>query len=302
MAEGPGRPRRAVIHLHRAKKSLGQHFLVSESVLSRVAALCREAAEGAEAILEIGPGRGVLTRRLLDFGLPMRAVELDECLARELGGLFPALEVAEGDGRAVVWPDLPGTTGLSSWLLAGNLPYNAATEILLNALAQPEVVQAAAVMLQREVALKFTARPGGEGYGWMAAWTAAWWEGAVRLHVRPGSFSPPPSVRSSFLVLRRRKTPFLPPRCAGPYRAFLEAAFRQPRRTLASNLARNLYSEGRPSPVRLIGIPPDLRAAQVGPEDLARLFLGCYAARRKSGALVAGGGPGEAPPCPSRYS
>ncbi|MEW6757188.1 MAG: 16S rRNA (adenine(1518)-N(6)/adenine(1519)-N(6))-dimethyltransferase RsmA [Acidobacteriota bacterium] len=275
MAEGPGRPWRAVIHPHRAKKSLGQHFLVSESVLSRVAALCREAAEGVEAILEIGPGRGALTRHLLDTGLPVRAVELDGCLARELGGLFPGLEVAEGDGRAVRWPDLPGSTGLSPWLLAGNLPYNAATEILLNALAHPAEVKAAAVMVQREVALKFTARPGGEGYGWMAAWTAAWWEGAVRLHVRPGSFSPPPRVQSSFLVLRRLRSPSLSPECAGTYRVFLEAAFRQPRRTLASNLARSLRSGGRPSPVRLSGIPPVLRAAQAAPEDLARLFLGC---------------------------
>lgn len=274
MAEGSGRFRLAVTFRDRAKKSLGQHFLVSESVLSKVAALCREAAEGVEAILEIGPGHGALTRHLLDSGLPVRAVELDGSLARELRDLFPRLEVHEGDGREVVWADLPKNTGHSTWLLAGNLPYNAATGILLNALAHPFEVKAAAVMVQREVALKFSARPGGEGYGWMAAWTAAWWEGAVRLHVRPGSFSPPPGVQSSFLVLKRRSSPRLPPECVGPYRVFLEAAFRQPRRTLVSNLARSRPLEGGPSPLRLKGIPPGLRAAQMAPEDLERLYLG----------------------------
>ncbi|MEW5763945.1 MAG: ribosomal RNA small subunit methyltransferase A [Acidobacteriota bacterium] len=273
MAEASGRSRRAVTGPARAKKSLGQHFLVSEAVLGKVAGLCRGASEGVEAILEVGPGRGALTRRLLDFGLPVRAVELDEDLARVLGGQLPALDLVVGDGRAVNWRGLSESTGWTSWLLAGNLPYNAATEILLNALAHPVEVIAVAVMVQREVALKFTARPGGVGYGWMAAWTAGWWEGGVRLHVRPGSFSPPPKVQSSFLVLRRRSAPRLPPHCAGAYREFLEAAFRQPRRTLASNLARRPGTvEGSRSDPRA-EIPPGIRAGQMAPEDLERLFL-----------------------------
>jgi 16S rRNA (adenine1518-N6/adenine1519-N6)-dimethyltransferase len=253
----------------RAKKSLGQHFLASEPVLLRVGDLCREAAEGAGGILEVGPGHGALTRYLLALGLPLRAVELDGALAGELRVRFPGLHVTEGDGRSVAWEGLPEETRRTPWLLAGNLPYNAATEILLNALAHPRAVIGAAVMVQREVALKFTARPGGEGYGWMAAWTAAWWEGAVRLHVRPGSFSPPPRIQSSFVVLRRREAPRIPAHAAREYRCFLEAAFRHPRKTLASNLTR---SRGRGAPAGW-GMDPSLRPGQVSPEALAELFL-----------------------------
>lgn len=256
-----------------AKRSLGQHFLVSERVLDRLEVFCREAASGARTVLEIGPGRGALTARLLRLGLPLRAVERDRELVLQLRRDFPGLDVEEGDGRRLDWPRWRGSAGETPLLVAGNLPYNAATEILIEVLSHPEVVCAGAFMVQREVAEKLV--PGGDRTrGPLAAFAAAAWEGRRVLEIPPGAFRPPPKVQSSFCLFHRREVPSVPWERLPTFWDFLKDAFAHPRKTLGS--AVRTWPAEREKAFRealeRAGVPSEFRPAQIPLPVWGRIF------------------------------
>lgn len=257
----------------RAKKSLGQHFLVSRPVVERILYVCRLEAQGADGILEIGPGRGVLTEGLQQMGRPFWAMELDYALAVDLQRRAPHLRVVLGDARRLDLPHLAEESGLRSWLVAGNLPYNAGTQILGRVLEAPEHVAAAVVMLQREVALKFCAAAGEEGYGPLAAGAAPWWEGRILFTVRPGAFRPEPKVTSAVCLVKPRPAPLLPCGELERFRSFAGSAFAQPRKTLASNLSEAGIGRGHTeTALTAAGLPPDARPGRTPPEVLVGLL------------------------------
>ncbi len=227
----------------RAKRSLGQNFLVSEAVIDRIAETCRFLSAEAEGIVEVGPGRGALTDRLAALGKALWAVELDGELAAQLAERLPDVQVTEGDARAFDWCSLWRISGLHPWLFVGNLPYNAGTEILWQALLRRDTFRALVVMLQREVAEKFCAPHGEEGYGPYSAWTHPWWEGQVLFTVKPGAFRPQPKVTSAVCAFTPRRVIPLSSSLQQDYWAFIQRAFRHPRKTLLANLAAG--SEGR---------------------------------------------------------
>lgn len=273
--------------LPRPKRSLGQHFLVSETLLDRLEALCREASAGAGAILEIGPGRGALTSRLLDLGLPMGAVEKDQELASLLRQTYPGLDVMEGDARETDLDRWARRVGAKPLFVAGNLPYNAATEIVTGVLSRPDAVCACAFMVQREVAEKLL--PPGEGSrSPLGAFAAAAWQGRRALEVPPGAFRPPPKVRSTFCLFLRRCPPAVPWERLPAYRAFLEKAFAHPRKTLASWGLGRRGKEGEILRMALeaAGLKFEVRPAEVPLEEWANLFLrldALYGTTRRSG-------------------
>lgn len=257
----------------RPKKSLGQHFLVSQPVVRRVLETCRGEAEGAAGILEIGPGRGALTGGLCALGRPFWAVELDYEMGLALQEHMPAARVILGDARELDLAHVALESGLSPWLVAGNLPYNAATEILGRILASSAHVAAAVVMLQREVAQKLCAAEGGEGYGQMAAGAAPWWERRVLFTVQPGAFRPEPAVTSAVCLLRPRTAPLLPADSVEGYRRFVSRAFAHPRKTLSSNLAAAGLDRGRTGTVlTAAGLTPDVRPGRTPAEAFVALF------------------------------
>jgi 16S rRNA (adenine1518-N6/adenine1519-N6)-dimethyltransferase len=257
----------------RPRRSLGQHFLVSGTVLDRLERLCREAAASCGAILEIGPGRGALTARLLRLGLPVGAVEKDGDLVSHLRRAFPALDLVEGDARRMDLDRWSRKAGCAPLFVAGNLPYNAATEILLGVLSRPDAISAVAFMVQREVAEKLL--PKGEGTRFpLAAFAAAAWEGRRALEVPPGAFRPLPRVRSTFCLFFRRTDPAVPWERLPAYRAFLEKAFAHPRKTLASWGPRGgTAGEAFRTALEAAGLSPVLRPAEVPLDGWASLFL-----------------------------
>lgn len=257
--------------LARAKKSLGQHFLVDSTWIQRILEAAREASTSATALLEIGPGGGALTPGLLDLDLPTWAVEADRELAAALAKEQPNLRVVLGDARELDLPKLAGSSG--RWLVVGNLPYNAGTQILRRILSSPGEVISAVVMLQREVAWKFCADAGGEAYGPLAVWTGGWWERRLLFSVPAGAFRPCPKVISAVCRFDPRVRASLPVDEQARFWSFLRMAFASPRKAMGT-VGRSL---GFPADswmeiLEHLGIDRLARPNQVEPALWVRLF------------------------------
>ncbi len=216
-----------------ARQKLGQHFLVRGAVLDRIAlAACPEREPLA---VEIGPGRGSLTTRLLARAERVIAVELDARLAEELARAHagdPRLEVIAADALR---------TDLGQWgpaAIAGNLPYYAATAILDKVLECGPLMRRGVFLVQKEVARRITALPGSREYGYLSV--AMQLRAGIELlfTVAPAAFHPPPKVDSAVLRLaprdRARELGIAAPR---DFLDFVSLCFRQKRKTLRNNLA-----------------------------------------------------------------
>jgi 16S rRNA (adenine1518-N6/adenine1519-N6)-dimethyltransferase len=212
-----------------ARQRLGQHFLIKGSVLERIAAAACPTPQ--DLVIEIGPGRGALTARLLQRAARVVAVEVDPYLAGHLRAKFagePRLEIVEADVL---------DTDLAAWgpaAITGNLPYYIASPILDKTVraAPPRAV----FLIQKEVAQRLTARPGEPDYGFLTVRTALFADARLLFEVKPAAFHPPPKVDSAAVLLEpRRGAP-----AAGGAAEFLRFAgqcFRHKRKTLRNNLA-----------------------------------------------------------------
>jgi len=263
-------PLREVIRRHelRAKKSLGQNFLLDLNLTARIA---RAAGpfEGVN-VLEIGPGPGGLTRALLAQGARVVAVERDERAIAALGEIatrYPdRLQIIAGD--ALAFDPRPHLT-LPARVVA-NLPYNIATALLVQWLTiepWPPWYDRLVLMFQREVALRITADPGSKTYGRLSV--LAGWRTRARIlfDIAPSAFVPPPKVTSSLIELTPRAAPLA---CAsGALQRITEAAFGQRRKMLRQSL-KSLGGD----PLELLaaaGIAPTARAEDIPVEGFVAL-------------------------------
>jgi 16S rRNA (adenine1518-N6/adenine1519-N6)-dimethyltransferase len=219
------------------KKSLSQHFLTDPAALDEIVAAA-EIAPG-DRVVEIGPGLGVLTRRLLAAGASVTAVELDPGLAawlrRELADV-PAFTLIEADALSLHPRDVAGD---GDYKVVANIPYHI-TSPLLHAFLGAEAPPALVVMLvQAEVAERVAAPPGRMSY--LSAFAQNVADAEVVGRVPPEAFEPPPAVDSAILRLRRRPQPTVP---AGDERErfirVVQAGFRQRRKQLHNGLGREL--------------------------------------------------------------
>lgn len=188
-----GRPKR---------RRLGQNFLADRNVAERIVGLL---ADDPPRVLEIGPGRGALTAPLLDRFGRVLALELDEGLVGPLEERFAGstgLEVRAAD--ALREPLEALLEDAAPWQVAANLPYSVGSAILRRLLPCHRLVTRVVVMLQREVAERVVAEPGGRGHGLLALERAAWAEAGVAFHVSPEAFRPRPKVTSSVLTIELR--------------------------------------------------------------------------------------------------
>jgi 16S rRNA (adenine1518-N6/adenine1519-N6)-dimethyltransferase len=223
---------------HQARKRFGQHFLVDTGVLDAIVSAIDP--RPGEALVEIGPGLGALTRPLLERCERLTVVELDRDLAARLRR-NPALEVIEADVLTVDFAALAAARG-AKLRIVGNLPYNISTPILFHLLGAAAKVEDQHFMLQQEVVDRMAAGPGGKDYGRLSVMLQWRYHVEALIEVPPEAFDPPPRVDSAVV----RMIPWPAP--AAVDRALLEelvaAAFSQRRKLLRHSLGRWLEARG----------------------------------------------------------
>jgi len=255
--------------LPKPRKRFGQNFLHDRGVIERIVA--ELAISSNTALLEIGPGRGALTRRLLETAEHTVAVEIDRDLAQHLRDKFPEqrLRIIEEDILAI---DLERLGRLVyqrpvRWTIAGNLPYNISKPIAMRLVESVATIERAVLMFQREVAQRLCAAPGGADYGPLSVLPRAVYEIDRVIDVAPGSFRPRPAVVSP--VTRWLARPERPaPDQLARLRATLRAAFSNRRKTLRNNVRRALGSE---TVLEQAGLDGARRAQELSPEEFHAL-------------------------------
>jgi 16S rRNA (adenine1518-N6/adenine1519-N6)-dimethyltransferase len=258
----------------KAKKSLGQHFLASDRIARRIADSL-ELAPG-ELVFEIGPGRGALTVPLARSGARVVAYEIDAALAELVGRRcadLPNVEIRHADIRTIDFDAAAAELGEDAFKIAGNIPYNITSTILID-LARWQGVARAVLMVQREVGERILASPGERKCGILSIFLQSYFIIKQLLRVRPGSFAPPPKVESVVIEF----TPDASRR--GPadkevFLAFLKGCFSQRRKKLRNILGELLGLETAKDWERLSvlsGVDFGLRPEKLALDGWFRLF------------------------------
>ncbi|MEO8436455.1 MAG: 16S rRNA (adenine(1518)-N(6)/adenine(1519)-N(6))-dimethyltransferase RsmA [Pyrinomonadaceae bacterium] len=220
---------------HHSKKSLGQNFLVDNSVIAHIIDAVHPRAD--EIIIEIGPGRGALTERLVEKAGHLIAIEFDRDLISRLGARFSShknFRLVEGDALAT---DFCGFLEPNQQVrVVANLPYNVATAILQRLIEQRSCISEMVLMLQREVVERITAIPGSSERGFLSVLVEAYCEAENLFDVSPGAFRPVPKVWSSVVRLSLRQN--VSERLKNPELlwAIVGVGFAHRRKTILNNL------------------------------------------------------------------
>lgn len=269
--------------VHRARKSLGQNFLIDANQQRRIV----EALDPAphDTVIEIGPGQGALTRHLADGVAKLFLIELDRDLAPALAREFadrPHVTVVQAD---VLETDLRELVGgdMSDVKVVGNIPYNITTPIIFRLLERPMRPERIVLMIQREVADRILAGPGEPEYGALSVGVRSVARVERLFHVGRRSFRPVPRVDSSVI----RITPITPPPLTEhdelDLRELTRAAFswrrKQLQKTLRSAPGYALDASAVEDVQRTTGIRLDKRPEQLGPDELLTLARAVRAVR-----------------------
>jgi 16S rRNA (adenine1518-N6/adenine1519-N6)-dimethyltransferase len=284
------------------KPKLGQHFLASDSFAVQIVAALGDISQNT--VLEIGPGRGVLTSLLAKRARRLIAVELDRVLAAQLRlrfGMFSNVEVIEADILSIDFDSLFGPKpGLrrpgiefkpEPVKVIGNLPYYITSDILLRLFDYSRYFETIVILVQREVADRIAAEPGSRDYGLLSATAQLYARVEQLFTLPPGAFVPPPKVHSTALRLTiapRQKELGLEDGGAGDgqmtdgFIDFLKLSFGQKRKTLWNNLKSN-YPESRlRAALAQARVKPAVRAETLSLKESAALFLALRDNRHRS--------------------
>ena len=247
---------------------LGQNFLIDRNILNILLAAAE--LQPADAVVEVGPGLGVLTGALLERVAAVAAVEKDNRLAPYLRERFaghPKLTLIHSD---VLDCDLPALFPGPGRKLVANLPYAIAARLLVELTALPHPPALIVVTIQREVADRLAAQPSTKDYGLLSILLQRHYEIATVKHISPSCFWPPPEVQSSIAKLVRRPAPLGGPADEQALRDLLRHAFSRRRKTLARSL-RDLVADPLPA-LAQAGIAPTARAEELPPEKWPALL------------------------------
>ena len=272
----------AALRRSRPRKSLGQHFLHDSRVVQRIVDAAGLSPD--DAVVEIGPGRGVLTRRLVQLSGRVIAVELDPQLCRELPARLdhPSnLQCVMSDAREIELSSLVADSPqheIDRYKVVGNLPYYAANPIIRRTLESDAPPSRALFMVQREVAESMTASPGSMGL--LSVATQFYADARMVCSVPPSAFRPAPKVRSAVVRLDIRRNPAVTVQSREEFFQVVRAGFSAPRKQLHNSLSHGLGIETSLGSAVLeeAGVDGRRRPATLSLEEWAEI----YRAWRKS--------------------
>ena len=249
------------------KKSLGQHWLKDPDILADIA----EAAEltSDDVVLEIGPGLGTLTSRLLARANSVIAVEFDADLARKLPGQFPGkkLTVVNQDILQFDLNQLP-----KNYKVVANVPYYITSKIVEKLMTAENKPSIAVLLVQKEVAERIAAEAGNMSV--LSVSVQIFAEAELDIEVPRQFFTPPPKVDSQVVILRTRNNPLITPEDQRDFFRIVKAGFSAKRKKLRSSLSGGLGINKSVAEefLKNAGISPDVRAEDLAIEDWRRLL------------------------------
>lgn len=257
------------------RKRFGQHFLTDVRVLDAIAAGLGDLS--GRTVVEIGPGRGALTDRLVERAARVVAVEVDRDLVQHLRQRYAGrgnVEIIEADILTTNLAEL----AMGSFVLAGNVPYYITTPIIFHALELPRP-DVAVYLVQKEVADRMAASPGTKTYGALSVNLQAVVDVELLRKVPPGAFNPPPAVDSAVVRVVPRAHPVIEPALESRYRRFVLAAFGLRRKQLVRvvRTVAALDAERALSLIAQCGLDPSARPETLSPADFATLVRALHA-------------------------
>ena len=249
----------------RPRKRFGQHFLHDPNIIRKIIDAIQPRSH--DLFVEVGPGRGAITRPLAEAVKRLDVIEIDRDLAAALKdqNSHGNVTVYRADVMNFAFETLvqPG----EKLRLAGNLPYNISSPLLFYLLDSSHLFEDIHVMLQKEVVDRITALPGNRTYGRLTVALAARCKAENLFEIQPGSFSPPPRVKSSFLRLTPLQTPKISAVLAPAFGQLVTQAFNMRRKQL-SNALRGLLDANQ---IRSAGVDPSQRAEDLDVDAFIRL-------------------------------
>jgi len=248
--------------LPRAKKHLGQHFLVDAHYINRIVAAIRP--EPGKTMVEIGPGPGALTRPLLDALKKLHVVEFDRDMVERLADEFPGGELVIHQADALTFDFAQLGTGLR---VVGNLPYNISSPLLFHLAEFATAICDMTFMLQKEVVDRMAAAPDTADYGRLSVMLQARFAVTRLFVVPPGAFQPPPKVDSAIVRLVPLPVEKVVYRDHKVFADVVSRAFGQRRKTLRNTL-KGVVSE---ADFYVLGIDPTRRGETLSVAEFAAL-------------------------------
>ena len=255
------------------KKRLGQHFLVDRNILNKV---IRTAEVGKEdVVVEVGPGLGEMTLALARLANHVIAVEIDpklvEILRKKLADC-PNVEVVKSDILKVDFDRFFKKEGRPVKVVA-NLPYQISTPLLFRFIEAKEVFSTLTLMLQREVAERLVAPPGGKEYGSLSIFVQLFLDVSTRFFIKPTAFFPPPKIESAVVRLGWKEKPMIEKKDEEWFKRVVKACFGYRRKTLLNALKHSELPLLEPMESRMekIGIDPRRRPETLTIEEFIRL-------------------------------
>lgn len=263
--------------LPQANKTLGQHFLVDKKVIEKITS---DFEEEAGAIIEVGPGPGILTESLSQKGLDLHVVDKDERFPEYLApfveeGKIHIQDALSFDFEASFkeWGWLEEGEEKKIWMVS-NLPYNVSTPLLIMFLKAPSI-RYMTLMFQREVADKVFAidTRKGKAMNSLMALAQTYFEVGLLCKVPPGAFSPPPKVDSAVLSFKRREDPKVPLSDFLSYEKFLRTLFQFKRKQMGKILKASFDGAVIEAALEELGLTSNLRAEALELEQMQNLYL-----------------------------
>jgi 16S rRNA (adenine1518-N6/adenine1519-N6)-dimethyltransferase len=251
---------------HRPNKGLGQNYLIDGNILGIIVDAAQISA--GDRLLEIGPGLGALTQALLAAGAPLTAIEKDPVMARHINHTLKGVVLLEED---VLDVDLSELFAGGVNKIVANLPYSVGSRFIVNALEAAPLPEKMVFMVQKEVADRLTAQPGGKAFGPLAIWSQLNYEVKNIKNVSPNCFMPAPKVWSAVVRFEKRAVPRAEVPDYDRFKRLVKTTFTQRRKQIGSNLRKNLpeFFQG----LEKAGIDPATRPEQITIEQWAALSV-----------------------------